>query len=96
MKATALKRRKYQLPDGSVIQIMVWELPYPTPERPHVLKYRLNYSLPDGTTVVRFDNEVGKGDHKHVRGIEYSYKCESLEKLLIDFRKEVREQGGKV
>ncbi len=96
MKATAIKRRKYQLPDGSVIEIVVWRLPYPTRERPHGFKYRLNYSLPDGTTAVRFDNELGKGDHKHIQGVEYPYKFESLERLLTDFREEVREQGGKI
>ncbi len=94
MKATAIKRRKYPFSDGSIAEIVVWQLPNPTPERPHGLKYRLNYSLPDGTTAVRFDNELGKSDHKHIQGVEYPYKFESLEKLLADFRKEVKKQGG--
>ncbi len=84
------------MPDGSIVEIVVWQLPNPTPERLHGLKYRLNYSLANGTTVVRFDNELGKGDHKHVRGIEYPYQFKSLERLLADFRKEVREQGGNI
>lgn len=94
MKAIAIRRRKYPLPDGSIIEIVVWQLPNPTPERPHGYKYRLNYSLPDGTTLVRFDNETGKGDHKHIREIEYPYQFESIDKLLTDFVESVKEQGG--
>ncbi len=96
MKAVAIKRRKYPFSDGSVAQIVVWQLPHPTPERPHGLKYRLNYSLPDGKTVVRFDNELGKGDHVHIHEIEQPYKFESLDKLLADFRKAVKAHGGKI
>jgi hypothetical protein len=39
--------------------------PAPTPNRPHGLKYRL-WAGRDGKTLVRYDNETGKGDHKHV------------------------------
>lgn len=96
MKAVAIRRRKYWLHDGSVVQIMVWQLPKPTVERPHGLKYRLNYSSSEGATIVRFDNELGKGDHKHILDVEYPYKFESLEKLLADFQKEIEEQGGRL
>ena len=30
------------------------------------VKYRLYYGLADGTCVVRYDNETGKGDHRHI------------------------------
>lgn len=96
MKAIAIRHRKYPLPDGSMVEIVVWQLPCPTPERPHGYKCRLNYSLPDGTTLVRFDNEAGKGDHKHIRGIEYPYRFETVDKLLTDFRKDIREQGAEI
>lgn len=96
MKAIPIRRRNYLLPDGSIVEIVVWQLPSPTTERPHGLKYRLNYSLSDGTSVVRFDNELGKGDHKHIRDVEHPYQFTTLEKLLSDFTKKVREQGGKI
>ena len=41
MKATLLLRDKKSLADGSVIEMVVWELPRPTADRPHGLKYRL-------------------------------------------------------
>jgi hypothetical protein len=60
--------------NGSILEIIIWKLPTPTAERPHGYKYRLNYSLPDGTTLLRYDNELGKGDHLHIKGKEYPYK----------------------
>ncbi|MGH8652183.1 MAG: toxin-antitoxin system TumE family protein [Gammaproteobacteria bacterium] len=55
---------KEVLSDGRVIQRIVWQLPEPTPERPHGLKYRL-YCGKEGRCIVRYDNETGKGDHVH-------------------------------
>jgi len=34
---------------------------------------------------VRYDNEAGKGDHRHVGKRERPYKFTSLEKLQADF-----------
>ncbi len=36
--------------------------------------------------MVRYDNEVGKGDHRHYGAHEEPYLFESLEKLVADFR----------
>jgi hypothetical protein len=35
--------------------------------------------------VLRYDNETGKGDHRHVGDVETSYSFSSYEKLLTDF-----------
>jgi len=37
---------------------------------------------------VRYDNETGKGDHRHYGRYEEPYPFESLEKLIEDFRNE--------
>jgi hypothetical protein len=37
-----------------------------------------------------FDNERGKGDHKHIREVETPYVFESVEKLTADFMEAVR------
>lgn len=66
MSAREYANRKIKLPDGSFVSVVIWELPEATDERPHGLKYRLNYCSADGATLVRYDNERGKGDHKHV------------------------------
>ncbi len=56
---------KINFPDGSVISIIIWELPKATRERPHGYKYRLSYCTSNGATLLRYDNKLGKGDHKH-------------------------------
>jgi hypothetical protein len=43
----------------------------------------------EGVCVLRFDNEAGKGDHKHVADCEEPYKFNGPEALLEDFWNEV-------
>ncbi len=38
------------------------------------------------TCMVRYDNETGKGDHRHYGDSEEPYSFESLDKLIADFR----------
>jgi hypothetical protein len=68
--------------------LVVWELPKPVPGCRHNFKYRLAF-VADGVCVVRFDNEAGKGDHKHVGGREVRYTFEDLDRLLMDFWHEI-------
>ena len=35
---------------------------------------------------MRYDNETGKGDHRHYDDEESDYHFESIEKLVEDFR----------
>ena len=84
-----MKARKlfhYKGRQGDVlIEIVIWALPTQNVERPHGLKYRM-YCGRAGECIVRYDNETGKGDHRH-RGLsEESYHFESMEKLIEDFR----------
>lgn len=92
--ATPVLNIKRELANGAILQITIWQIPKPTAERPHGYKYRLNYSLPDGSTLVRYDNETGKGDHKHIRNVEQSYKFTSIKQLLSDFNSDVLDNGG--
>jgi hypothetical protein len=39
--------------------------------------------------VMRYDNEAGKGDHRHIGGVETEYMFQSLEQLEIDFWRDV-------
>jgi hypothetical protein len=73
---------------------VIWLLPQAETDRPHGYKYRLNYSRGDGTTVVRYDNERGKGDHKHIGEVETEYRFDSVEKLVRDFFADIRAHGG--
>ncbi|WP_425523050.1 toxin-antitoxin system TumE family protein [Xanthomonas citri] len=38
-----------------------------------------------GTCVLRYDNEAGKGDHKHVGAVERPYNFTTLDQLTDDF-----------
>jgi hypothetical protein len=54
--------------------------------------FRLKYSLfygRDGLRIVGYDNERGKGDHKHLGEMETRYRFVSVEKLLADFLADV-------
>src|SRR5688572_29394770 len=93
-KATLLLHEKVVLPDESIMEIVLWRLPQPTPERPHGLKYRLYYGR-HGVCLVRYDNETGKGDHRHIRGRETPYEFKSVEQLRSDFERDVNATGGK-
>ena len=64
MVAQLLFRDKYVYADGAIREMVIWRLPQADSERPHALKYRLYYGYP-GKPPVRYDNERGKGDHRH-------------------------------
>ena len=89
MVARLLYQEKYIYSDGAIREMILWQLPAKTPDRPHGLKYRLYYGLKDGTCIVRFDNESGKGDHKHVSGREEDYRFSNVETLVAEFLAEI-------
>jgi hypothetical protein len=88
MKATLIIRDRRELADGSVIEMVVWQVPVAVPPSGHGLKYRLFYGRA-GERIVGFDNERGKGDHKHIQGVETAYNFTSLARLLDDFEAEI-------
>ena len=84
MKAQRIFYDKALVPDGSIVEMVIWQLPKSSSERPHGLKYRLYYGK-DNDRVVGYDNERGKGDHKHIYNTEKRYRFTSVEKLIADF-----------
>lgn len=93
MKAAPYYRQKDFLEDGSIIEMMIWTVPSPVQGSVHSFKYRLYFGR-DGERLVGYDNERGKGDHKHIRGQEIPYIFTTPEKLLADFIADVRRYGG--
>ncbi len=79
--------------DGSVVEIVVWLLDAPVPPCTHPYKYRLYYGA-IGLSRVRYDNERGKGDHKHMGAAEIPYRFVSLDNLLEDFQRDVTNWRG--
>lgn len=94
-KATNLLDQKRILRDGSIIQMRLWQLPERSDERPHGLKYSLFYGK-GGVRIVGYDNELGKGDHKHIRDQEFPYTFTTPKQLLEDFYADVRKEGGSI
>lgn len=90
MKAVLLARSKEVRDDGTIVEVVIWSVPEPVFPSLHTFKYRLFYGRP-GEDRVRYDNERGKGDHRHVQGQELVYFFESLEKLLDDFERDVQD-----
>ena len=79
--------------DAAIVEMVIWQLPRATPDRPHAIKYRLYFGR-GGKCLVRYDNEAGKGDHRHVRGRETPYRFESLARLRRDFESDIKKHGG--
>lgn len=63
-------------------------LPQVNAERPHGLKYSL-FCGDAAQCLVRYDNEAGKGDHRHYGPREETYAFTTLEALLEDFQADV-------
>lgn len=73
---------------GGVVEMVVWAVPLPVPPSQHAFKYRLVF-VRDGQRVVGYDNERGKGDHKHIGGREVGYRFTDIDTLLADFLHDV-------
>jgi hypothetical protein len=88
-RAVEVIREKAEYADGSVREAVVWKLPRPSKDRPHGYKYRLHYEHKGGLTWIRYDNERGKGDHRHIGDKEEPYVFRSIEQLIRDFRADI-------
>jgi Family of unknown function (DUF6516) len=84
MKAELLIKERLSQTENSFVELVLWRLPVSVANSEHAFKYRLAFVV-DGVCVLRYDNESGKGDHKHVGSVEMTYKFESPRRLLADF-----------
>lgn len=94
MKARRIFYDRTIFPDGAIVEMTIWQLPRATLERPHGLKYSLYFGR-SGVRLVGYDNERGKGDHKHLRNVESRYKFRNVETLVADFLADVARLKGK-
>lgn len=95
MKAVRLFHDKVRTPDGYIVEMSIWQLPRNDPERRHGLKYSLFFGRA-GQRLVGYDNERGKGDHRHLLGRETRYQFVSVERLITGFLHDVRAVQGKL
>ena len=88
MQATELVRRRIAYSETAFADLVLWRVPSPVRGSAHAFKYRLAYVV-DGVCVLRYDNEVGKGDHRHFGGKESAYVFKSAETLINDFQRDI-------
>ena len=93
MKAELLFRQRIDYDDGAIVEMVLWRVPSAVPPSTHGLKYSLFYGRP-GVREVGYDNERGKGDHRHVRSVETDYVFTMVERLIADFWADVRSLRG--
>ena len=88
MKAVLILNKRVAGSDGGFAEYVVWLLAEPLPPSGHRYKYRLAY-VRDGECVVRYDNERGKGDHRHYGGKERLYPFSTPQQLIADFEADI-------
>jgi hypothetical protein len=93
-KAERLFHQRIDYDDGAIVEMVLWRVPTTVPPSAHGLKYSLFYGFP-GVRLVGYDNERGKGDHRHFQGPEKKYVFRSVEQLMTDFWRDVRSLRGK-
>jgi hypothetical protein len=93
MQARLRYEFKQYYDDGATIEMVIWEVPQAVAASEHRYKYRLYYGYP-GRRVVGYDNEAGKGDHRHLEDQELPYVFVSVEALIQDFLANVKAKRG--
>ena len=89
--AHLLYRDRKVLLSGAIVEIVIWRLDHPDSERNHGFKYRLFYGR-NGQRIVGYDNEKGKGDHRHYRDREEPYVFTTVDHLIEDFNTYVKKE----
>ena len=88
MKAVQLVRTRITYAQAAFAEMVLWEVPKPVTGSLHRFKYRLAYVV-HGVCVVRYDNEVGKGDHRHFGSKESIYRFNTPDQLIFDFQRDI-------
>lgn len=88
MKATLLVRRRVVVAGDAFVEVVVWRVREPIPPAAHAFRYRLAYVV-GGRCVLRYDNERGKGDHRHTETAEAPYIFSTPDQLMADFAADV-------
>jgi hypothetical protein len=81
MKAALLLRERLALAPDAFAELVVWRVPRPVVGSRHSFKYRLALVVEE-QCVLRYDNEAGKGNHKHFGAEELPFALISIDDLL--------------
>jgi hypothetical protein len=89
MKAELMLKERHTVSEDAFVEMVVWRLPSPVTGSQHVFWYRLAFVV-NCRCVFRYDNERGKGDHKHLgEEDEIPYTFTTPQALLDDFWNDV-------
>lgn len=88
MKAVQLVDARIAYSELAFAELVLWRLPKPLHGSVHLFKYRLAYVV-RGECVLRYDNEAGKGDHRHFGKRESAYAFTTPDQLIADFQRDI-------
>jgi hypothetical protein len=88
MKAELLLNERHQVKTEAFVELKIWCVSISVKGSQHQYKYSLAYVV-QGECVLRYDNEAGKGDHRHIGVVESAYSFTTPEQLLADFWSDV-------
>lgn len=88
MKAKSLLKERRILSETSFLDLVVWQVAQALAGSTHSFKYRLAFVVED-VCIIRYDNEAGKGNHKHLGEREVPYPFTGLRQLVDDFLADV-------
>ena len=88
MKTTELLRQRIVYAENKFAELALWRLHQPLAGSRHSFKYRLAYVVNE-VCVLRYDNEDGKGDHRHWGEKESAYNFSNPAILLADFQHDI-------
>lgn len=90
MRAVLLLRERIIDEDGDLTELVLWRVPR-SPKNRDGIRYRLAF-LPAGERkpAILYDNHHPKGHHRHRGASEEPYGFSTPDRLLEDFRNDVR------
>lgn len=88
MKTELMLKERHVISKEAFVEMVVWRPSSPVTGSRHDFKYRLAFVV-KGRCVLRYDNEQGKGDHKHMGKEEIPYTFTTPQALLDGFRNDV-------
>jgi uncharacterized protein DUF6516 len=86
-KAELLFHTKERDELGNTVEMKAW-LVAVSEHAPHGLKYSLVYVV-NGMRLIGYDNERGKGDHRHYGEWEEPYRFTTMADLVKDFKEDM-------
>jgi hypothetical protein len=90
MPAVELMNTRIQIADNAFATIRILQVDPAIMGSSHFYKYSLAYVV-DGVCVMRYDNERGKGDHKHIGERECAITFTTIENLIASFQADINQ-----